>query len=91
MLNNTSTCRHYRDKAGSLSCCIVLRGFLIYFNRDKERPDKPFVTINAKDIRDALSTFGKAHSILSSKIILLSSAPLNLVLTFCVALNLWRT
>ena len=62
-----------RDQDSNLACLVVvLFKFFIRFIWKNERSGVQFVTIIVKNMRKLISTFGKAHSVLSSTIILFS-------------------
>ena len=68
---NRSAAIMSRDMDSIPSCLIVvLFELLIRFTWENEGSVLQFVTINVKNIRKLISTFGKAHSMLSSTITL---------------------
>ena len=82
---------HRSDIASSLPCCIVV--LMFFFHILKLRKWKLSWAIcdhiSVKNIWKSMSTFGKAHSILSSRIIFKVRHDWIMFLHFLVELNLW--
>ena len=85
---SVSILRINKKKSNQFRSIDALQNFLINFSRKNECSGEHFITVSVKNMRKAISIFGKAHSTLISVITLYNSAYVSFVFRLFIDVNL---